>query len=283
MAHQYAAWCSDIHLDHLYSDEDVVKFATELINQDPTSIFVTGDISAAPRLAYHLSIIERVVQRPVFYVLGNHDYYGGDIDVVRKTMHDLSNMSQYLKYLPLTPYVALSKDTALVGHDGWYDALYADGIKSTFVMNDWFVIKNFESSSGGEMYYRTMRSVKNKDGVIAVARKLAAEGALHIANGIKSAARYHKNIIVATHFPPFKESHVYGGKIGDDNAQPWYTSKMTGDVLLSAAKAYADVDFTVLCGHTHGFYVGDFLPNLHVKVAGAQYGRPGLASMIEVK
>jgi predicted MPP superfamily phosphohydrolase len=276
------AWATDIHLDHIDIDERLVDFAKSLVATEPPGVFITGDISNAQRLVYHLSVIERVVQRPVFFVLGNHDYYGGEIDVVRKSMRDLSNMSQYLKYLPLSSYVALTPSTALVGHDGWYDAYHGDADRSRFTMNDWVMIKDFVPHSGGGKYMRTMGAIKDRAALVAHARKLAHEGVMHVHNGIKSAARYHKNIVVMTHYPPFKESHVYGGRVGDDEAQPWFTSKMMGDMLLDAAKAYPGVNFTVLAGHTHGRYDGKPVSNLEVHVGGADYGRPQLAGLIEV-
>lgn len=276
------AWCTDIHLDHIDDDVRLVDFAKSLVTTEPPGIFITGDISNATRLVYHLSVIERVTQRPTFFILGNHDYYGGEIEPVRKAMRELTNMSQFLKYLPLSPYVALTPTTALVGHDGWYDALNGDGDKSRFMMNDWVAIKDFVPHSGGAQFMRMQRDLRDRAGLIAHARKLAHEGVLHVHNGIKSAARYHKSIIVLTHYPPFAESHIYNGQIGDSDAQPWFTSKMMGDMLMDASRAFPGVNFTVLAGHTHGKYDGRPAANLQVHVGGADYGRPGLAGLIEV-
>jgi predicted MPP superfamily phosphohydrolase len=276
------AWCSDIHLDHIDDDARLVAFANSLIANDPIGIFVTGDISNAKRLVYHLSVIEKVVQRHVFFVLGNHDFYGGDIVSVRKSMHELSNISPFLRYLALNSYIPLSKSTALVGHDGWYDALYGDGDRSWFMMTDWYAIKDYVSSSGGEVYMNMMRTVKDKAELVALSRKLAHEGVVHVMNGIKSAVRYHKNIIVLTHFPPFRESHIHNGRIGNDSAQPWFTSKMFGDMMLQASATYPDVSFRVFCGHTHGKFDGQITKNLSVHVAGAQYGNPNVSALVDV-
>lgn len=275
-------WCSDIHLDHIDRDPSLVEFATKLIATEPVGVLITGDISNAQRLVYHLSVIERVVQRPVYFVLGNHDYYNGDIDSVRKSMQQLSNMSQFLKYLPLTPYVAVTPNTAIVGHDCWYDAQLGDPLHSRFLMNDWVMTKDFVQHSGGYKFMSMARDIKDRASLISHVQKLANEGVRHIHNGIKSAVRFHKNVIVMAHYPPFRESHIYNGKIGDDAAQPWFTCKMLGDMMLDAAKAYPGVNFTVLAGHTHGKYEAQPLPNLKVMVAGAEYGSPGPAGLIEV-
>lgn len=276
------AWCTDVHLDFLQgSDDKLVKFANELIVGDPTGIFMTGDISVAPSLVYHLSVIERVVQRPIYFVLGNHDYYGNSTEAVRKTMREVSNMSQYLKYMPVTPYVPLTQTTAVVGHDGWYDALLGDWQNSTFAMTDWMSIHDFLPASGGKLGMQTGAGF-NKGSIVAQARKMAHEGVLHVQNGIKKAVRFHKQIVVLTHFPPFAESHIFQGKVGDANAMPWFTSKLMGDMLLDAARSFPNTGFIVLAGHTHGEYHGNVLKNLAVHVGGAEYGQPKLQNLIDV-
>jgi len=279
------AWCTDVHLNFIDDEQRLVEFANSLVVDNPTGIFVTGDISVTSRLIYHLSVLEKVVQRPIYYVLGNHDFYGGDITAVRKTMRELTNMSSYLKYLPTVPYLALTSSTAIVGHDGWYDALYGDWKNSNFMMTDWDSIADFLPMSGGKAGMRGIGGSGNfdKGAIVGQARKLAHEGVTHVMQGIKSAVRYHKNIVVLTHFPPFQESHIYQGNVGNAAHQPWYTSKMMGDLLLQAAAAYPKVNFTVLCGHTHGKYSGKFAKNLTVHVGGAEYYQPQLQSLIEIE
>src|SRR5262249_35847749 len=186
--------------------------AESLIASEPPGIFITGDISNAQRLVYHLSVIERVAQRPVYFVLGNHDYYNGEIEPVRKSMRELTNLSQFLKYLPLSPYVALTPSTALVGHDCWYDAQLGDPLHSRFLMNDWVMTKDFVQHSGGYKFLSKMHDIRDRASLISQFQKLAHEGVQHIHNGIKAAARYHKNIVIMAHYPPFPESHLYNGK-----------------------------------------------------------------------
>lgn len=268
----YYAWATDTHLDFLANQQNAfLNFAESLVKDNPTGVFLTGDISTAKGLILHLSQIERVVQRPIYFVLGNHDYYGGSIEQVRKAMRELGNTSQFLRYMPTMPYYALSPSTAVVGHDGWYDAYHGDWQGSTFQMPDWTAIHEFREING------------NKATIVTQARKLAFEGVTHIHDGIKKAVRYHKNIIILTHYPPFKESHIYQGRVGDDSAQPWFTSKMLGDVLLDASKAFPTHTFTVLAGHTHGQFSGKIRDNLLVNVGGAEYNQPKLQGLVEVK
>jgi Icc protein len=265
------AWATDVHLDFLRDDNQrLIRFAESLIAQNPTGIFLTGDISVAAKLVFHLSAIERVVQRPIYYVLGNHDYYGSSIENVRKGMRELTNASPFLRYMPTMPYYSLSQSTAVVGHDGWYDALFGDWQSSSFGMQDWTAIHDFLPVNGA------------KATIVSLARKLAHEGVTHMMNGIKQAVRYHTNIVVLTHYAPFAQSHVHDGKPGDKNAMPFFTSKMCGDMLLDAARTYQKVNFNVLCGHTHGKSDLKISDNLAVHVGGAVYNQPTLQGLIEV-
>lgn len=265
------AWATDVHLDFLQNDSQrLIKFAESLLKPNPTGIFLTGDISTAKSLVYHLSAIEKVVQRPIYFVLGNHDYYGGSIAEVRTTMHELGRVSPFLRYMPTMPYYALTPSTAIVGHDGWYDAFFGNWKNSSFRLNDWNAIREYAPHNGAVST------------IVEYSRKLAHEGVLHVQEGIKQAVRYHKNVIVLTHYPPFREAHIFEGKQGDDEAAPWFTSKLMGDMLHLAAKTYPHVNFTVLAGHTHGKCSYKQFPNLYVHVGGAEYNLPVMQGTIEV-
>jgi hypothetical protein len=45
-------------------------------------------------------------------------------------------------------------------------------------------------------------------------------------------------------------------------------------VLLKVAKKHKDIEFLVLCGHTHSQVIFQLLQNLIVKVGETAYGRP---------
>jgi predicted phosphodiesterase len=273
---------SDIHLDAI-NDQELIRFAEQVRDLDLDAVLITGDISNAKQVVYHLSVLEKIIQRQIFYVLGNHDFYASSITSVRKSMAELSTMSQYLRYLPTTPYVKLSAMTALVGHDGWYDALNGDP-NSTFMLNDFIYIEEYKKFSGGGQFMNVMGTVKDMPGTRGLSLQLSKDAVKHMADGIKAAVGTgHKEIIIATHVPPFKESHIYNGMVGDENAQPWFTSKTCGDMLRSGAAAYKNVNFTVFCGHTHGKFMGKFADNLTVHVAGAEYGTPRISGTFVVK
>ena len=130
------AWLTDIHLEFL-KDKEAVDFGKELATQNLDGLFLPGDISTASQIRGHLKLFEDFYQGPLYFVLGNHDYYGGEIESVRKTVRKNCNKSKWLHWLPATGIVPLSKDTCLVGHDGWADGRLGNYRGSKVLLNDY--------------------------------------------------------------------------------------------------------------------------------------------------
>jgi predicted phosphohydrolase len=258
------AWCSDIHLEFL-DDNSVMAFARQLQESNTEGVLITGDISNSQRLIYHLSALERGVGQRIFFVLGNHDYWGSSLENVRKNMHGLHNVSQYLKYMTELSYVPVTPITAVVGDDGWYDANYGNWKTTLLKLNDWQNTHDFIQVGGAA----------NVAAVVGVARKIAHEGTTHLMNSIKAAIRYHKHLIVITHVPPYSQL------AGPAEGIPWFSNKYMGDMLTAAAAAYPNIKFTVLCGHSHYESVINVSANMTVRSAAATYGKPAIAGIID--
>jgi len=90
------------------------------------------------------------------------------------------------------------------------------------------------------------------------------------------------NIIIATHIPPFPECCWYNQRQRDENWQPFLSSKATGDILMTAANNHPEINFLVVCGHTHTRNRVKFGNNLEVKVGHAQYRAPDVEEIIEL-
>lgn len=262
------AWLTDLHLDCV-SDEEVVQFVEKQRSLSLQGVFITGDISVGNQLIKHLALLERGFGCPIYFVLGNHDFYGVAIEDQRKAMKELCNMSSYLKYMNDTPYVSLTPTTALVGHDGWYDARNGTPLTGKVILNDWYKIREFWPHTG-------------MPNVISRSQQLAHEATTSVMNSIKAAVRYATNIIILTHVPPFTDVAVYRGKPTEPDFLPWYTSKFMGDMLLDAAKAFPDKRFTVLCGHTHGGAAKQIAPNMIARCGEVTYGKPAVQDQIVV-
>lgn len=258
-------WGTDVHLDCLEDDNntgvEVVSWVKQnLSEKDSDTILLTGDISLGPHVIRHLKLIKDGSKKKVYFVLGNHDYWDTSIEKLRKEIVHPDLVTDGIVWLGGVDYVPFGESIALVGHDGWYDALNGDFKSSRFVMKDWFNTEEFSTD------------LRN---IVSTARKLAAGAVSHIEKAcIKAIAEGRKKIIMLTHFPPFVEACFYRGKRTEVHALPWYSSRLMGEVLLALSEKYPDINFTVLCGHTHSFADVTIRPNLRVVVGSSDYGSP---------
>ncbi len=78
-----AIWLTDIHLNFALP-EDLLKFTNHLKSEKADCIFLTGDIGEAHNSLMYLEMLAETVQCPVYFVLGNHDFYGSSILNVRE-------------------------------------------------------------------------------------------------------------------------------------------------------------------------------------------------------
>ncbi len=66
-------WVTDIHLDFLAPPKREAFFAA-LRAQASDGLLFSGDVAEAPTLVSHLEDMAAAVQRPIYFVLGNHDF-----------------------------------------------------------------------------------------------------------------------------------------------------------------------------------------------------------------
>ncbi|MFA6303158.1 MAG: metallophosphoesterase [Legionella sp.] len=93
------AWMTDIHLNFI----DLTtrqKFYQEIIDSKCNSVLLSGDIAEAPSIKNILQELAIFIKKPIYFVLGNHDYYRGQVDEVRIEMTALTESNEYLFWLP---------------------------------------------------------------------------------------------------------------------------------------------------------------------------------------
>lgn len=258
-------WATDIHLDHA-GEEAITGFLHALREMAGETVIVSGDISLASRFADDLIAIADAAGCPVYYLLGNHDHYGAGIGDVRDRATALAERRPDIRWLPPAGVVTLSADTALVGVDGWADGRFGDPLTTPLVLNDDKLI--------AEIAAQESRRAK-----LYVKRALADADAVRLATLLGRAGTQARQIIVATHVPPFPEALPATGRLSHPGWQPLLICGATGLVLRRFAEAHPHHDLTVLCGHTHVEWSAEILPNLRVRVGGARYGAPKFSAL----
>lgn len=270
-------WVTDIHFDHLQevrpagggvgprtilSESKVKSFCDQIMKHSPDGLVVTGDISTAEFIETHLMWLETYCPGiPIYFILGNHDFFHGSIREVRYQMKKYDGTKTRTQWLNVSGVVKLTEKTALVGHDGWYDGGYSDWFKSKLIMNDYHWIS--------ELKFLPPQLLFNE------IRTLSKESADHILLHVQEAAKTFKYVFFASHVPPFRDnSRAPDRSLSDKDWLPNMASKMAGDALLVAAKAYPGTEFISLSGHTHTAWEQDYAPNLKAITGNAQYGSP---------
>lgn len=265
------AWVTDIHLNFL-EFADRKRFYQDIVATKSNAVLVSGDIAEAPNVSDILEEMAQHIAKPIYFVLGNHDYYQSSVKNVRQVTQ-LSQDNPSVNWLPETGLVQLNKDTLLLGEDCWADGRYGNYADSRVMLNDSRMIQELREGN-----------IIGKYQLLDAMQKLADSDAARLKKNLQLAVRQQspKKIIVLVHVPPFRESCMHEGEVSNDDYLPFFASKITGDVLLGAAKANPKIEFLVLCGHTHSSSYYKPLDNLTVKAGSVEYGKPTVQEVIEL-
>lgn len=263
------AWSNDIHLN--FVDTTVAaNFCARILKTKSTALLIGGDIAEAGDLVTWLRFLEENLPLPIYFVLGNHDYYGSSIAKVRDQVRRLD--AERLHWLPEAGVVPLTNHACLVGHGGWGDSRHGDFVNSNLMLNDYFAIE--ELRTAGKEGEPCGGIHLSKAPLKKPLEALGDDAARTLEPFLVDALSRFKEVVVLTHVSPFPESCLYRGKISDPEWLPDFTCKAMGDLLRREVAAHADCQVTVLCGHTHGGGETQVLPNLRVLTGAARYGKP---------
>ncbi len=259
------AWATDVHFEFA-TVAAVVAFCEQLIALAPQGLLLTGDVAQARSVARYLRALDRALPMPIYFVLGNHDFYHGSIAEVRAMMTTVVAESRHLVWMTQAGVVPLGPETALIGHDGWADARCGDYASSHVQLNDYRLIRELTGLT--------------HEGRRTVLERLGDEAAAHFGRVLPEALVGYRRVIALTHVPPFPEATWYQGRIADPEWLPHFCAGAVGDAFVQIMDAHPDQELLVLCGHTHTGGAVQVRPNLRVVVGSAMYGRPELQELV---
>lgn len=257
-------WLTDPHFNFVNLDV-WDAFVDKLNGSQLDALVVTGDISEAADFDWHLQRLESGIQVPLYFVLGNHDFYHGDINTVRRRAATIA--TERILYLQQVGPQQLANDWMLCGVDGWADGRVGEYYRSPVRMHDFELIEDLRLLDSSSRFRRLRR-----EGTLA---------AVTLAKQLTKAVNNARNVMIATHIPPFRESCWYNGMHSDDNWAPFFVCGALGWVLKRFANKHPDHRFLVLCGHTHHAGKSQLLPNLWTWTGAAEYGIAQLSDIIE--
>lgn len=269
------AWLTDIHLDCV-TDGEIDSLVESIRNSDCDLVLVGGDIGTAATIESNLTALDQGLSRPIYFVLGNHDYYGSSVAEVRRRVAKLVRASNHLHYLSDEGIVELSAETCLIGNDGWADGRFGDYAHSSVILNDYVAITDFQLAGGSGL------SESDKARRLETMQFLAGQASDHFERLLPIALDRYSEVVVLTHVPPFMEASWHEGKISSADYLPHFASFASGDPLMRSMRKHPRKNMLVLCGHTHGDGEAKVLANLTVLTGRAEYGRPGIQRLFDI-
>ena len=259
-------WLTDPHLNFL-RDEEVDSFLDRVAALERDAVLISGDIAESHNVVAYLERIADRLGAPIYFVLGNHDFYHGSIREVREKVAALSCRDPRLVWLSAADAIELTPRVGLVGHDGWADARLGDYERSLVMMNDYRLIAEFARMSKQERWPHLWRE--------------ADAAAEHIRSVLPAALERFPRVVMLTHVPPFRDACWHNGQISDDEWLPHFTSKAMGDALVAIMREHPGRELIVLCGHTHGRGEARPASNIVVYTGAAEYGAPDIERILE--
>jgi Icc protein len=261
-------WLTDPHLNFVPLQERA-HFYHRVVKENLDGLLLGGDMGEADSVDYFLAEIEVTLSIPIYFVLGNHDFYRGSIRKIRTEVAKQAAASRRLRWLPECGVVRLTPDTALVGHDGWADGRVGDFFSSEVLLNDYALIDELRTPDKQERLARL--------------NSFGDEAAAFLDAHVREALAQCRNVVVLTHVPPFREACWHEGRISDNDYLPHFVCRAAGERLATIMREHPEHQMTVLCGHTHSSGIAQILDNLVVFTGAAEYGKPSLQKILQIE
>ena len=263
------AWATDIHLDRL-TERDYLEYKEYLAELSPDLFIISGDIAEGEKVCKSLEDFNDSFNFPIYFVLGNHDFYFSSFAETEENIRNLVGKSENLNWLTESEIITLNDATAIIGVEGWGDARNGTLNLSEGSTRDVRSIADYQGLNRAEI-----ETLLNKKGV---------EYAEILRPKLLEAVKNFQNVILVTHVPPFVEACFDRSlRICGEFKLPFYTCKVIGDMLLEVMNENPACQMTVLSGHTHEKADVKIVENLRVRVKESGYGSWWDATVINLE
>lgn len=227
-------WLTDLHLMPWRRK----SFVKAILSESPEAVFLTGDIANLGfTLITDLTYLAERVSVPIYFVLGNHDFWFSSFAIVAQKIRSLCQKYPHLVWLTEAGVVPLNSKNCLIGTEGFYsgDVGNQNYIKYTL---DWIFIKDF-------------RALTSWDERFIKFRELAEESAADIKNKLQQAFLTHQTVYLLTHYPPWVEANQYHNIIIEKFWEAYNNNLPLGQEIEKVMVDYPDKKVIVCAGHSH--------------------------------
>lgn len=252
-------WFTDTHLDAALPWA-TFSFLKTLKQEKPTGIFLTGDISNGILTCFHLKMLAKTVDCPIYFVLGNHDIWFSSFEARYQQIRELCRQHSNLIWLSESEIIGLNEEVAVIGADGWYDAQLGEPKYLKYSL-DRFLIEDF-------------KKLPYLDSKIEAFRHLADISSKNISNKLEQALDLnYKTIYILTHMPPWKEATRDESSILKDFWLPYNANIRLGNAIEEIMQYRKKRNVVVLSGHTHHPEFIRISRNIQCQVGKAEIGK----------
>ncbi len=263
------AWVTDIHLDRL-RENDYLEYIEYLQELNPDWLVISGDLAEGEKVCQSLQDFNDSLNFPIYFVLGNHDFYWSGFAEVEKKVRKLDKESKNLFWLTELGVIELNVDTALIGVEGWGDARQGTLNLSQGSTRDVISIADYKGLS--------------REAIGKLLNKMGEKYAEILRPKLLESVKNYQKVYLLTHVPPFVEAcYDRSLRICGEFKLPFYTCQAIGDMLLEVMGDNPECQLTVLCGHTHEKADVKILENLRVRVKESGYGSWWDATLINIE
>jgi len=240
-------WITDIHADKK-TEKEKEELLCRLEAARSDVLFLTGDIAEGEITALFLEDLWERFRKPVFFVLGNHDYHGSFLEDKRRDFSE--KYSKDLVYLPSMEGVDLGNGRGLVGIDNWYNLL--DHPEREQRLEDFEAVLDFQGC--------------DKKVLESICQELCDKAIEELDLKLKKAFASYREIDILMHVPPFYPRLIYGEMGAKDPFAFCWSCHPLGQFLMGQLKKHPHISVRIFSGHTHkkGFYKP--LSNLEVRI-----------------
>jgi len=129
------AWITDIHLNFL-EKKAREAFYLKMTRQPIDAVLISGDIGEGDSICRYLIEMSEFIPVPIYFVLGNHDYYHCTINDTREKVSELCEQFPRFFWLPASGGQIINQNILIAGQDGWADGRLGNYQESPVIVND---------------------------------------------------------------------------------------------------------------------------------------------------
>lgn len=262
-------WLTDPHFDKCdidYFYQISKKFKAENLD----GLIITGDISEGGTTMLYLSFLEKLISKPIWFVLGNHDWYNVSRDVGFELIKKYSNHN--LIFLDDIPFIKLNKTTCLIGGENWWDAFF----KQSFgLLDGMYMSEDYEKIS-------FISPEKHESNPFSKIKLLAAIKSDVLIEKLINAFKIFDTVYLAVHVPPFKEGCLFSAIEMPENWLNHFCDHELGIKLKLLMKSYPEKELKILSGHTHSKSTKKIKQNIKQYVGASTLKKPKICDIIKL-